>query len=163
MLRTRDSIRLGVQPRTLYKLLDCGELEQVGRGICRLSTASPLTNPDMVSVAMRTSPACGGSGAAQPHANPKARWHSATHILVLRSVIQRRDRRRFESSFRHRGTTIDATPVGLAEAFRADPARAEQWRVLVRPSGFESGSALLEELAAQMRCFASAPLMATAR
>ena len=53
MLRTSDAIRLGVHPRTLYTLRDRGELEQVGRGIYRLSTAPPLTSPDLVSVAIR--------------------------------------------------------------------------------------------------------------
>jgi len=53
MLRTSDAIRLGVHPRTLYSLRDRGELEAVGRGLYRLSTAPPLTSPDLVSVAMR--------------------------------------------------------------------------------------------------------------
>ena len=48
MLRTSDAIRLGVHPRTLYNLRDRGELELVGRGIYRLSTAPPLTSPDLV-------------------------------------------------------------------------------------------------------------------
>ena len=66
------------------------------------------------------------------------------------------------STFRHRGTTIDATPVGLTEAFSADPARAVQWRAFVRRSRFESESGL-DEIVAQVRRFASAPLAATAR
>jgi len=53
MLRTRDAIRLGIHPRTLYALRDGGEIEQVGRGLYRLSTAPPLTNPDLVPVAIR--------------------------------------------------------------------------------------------------------------
>jgi predicted transcriptional regulator of viral defense system len=53
MLRTSDAIRLGVHPRTLYALRDRGELERIGRGIYRLSTAPPLTNPDLVAVAIR--------------------------------------------------------------------------------------------------------------
>jgi hypothetical protein len=28
------------------------------------------------------------------------------------------------STFRHRGTTVEANPVGLTEAFTSDPARA---------------------------------------
>ncbi len=65
------------------------------------------------------------------------------------------------STFRHRGTTIDATPVGLTEAFSADPARAVQWRAFIRRSRFESESGL-DEIVAQVRRFASAPLTATA-
>ena len=53
MLRTSDAIRLGVHPRTLYTLRDSGELEHVGRGLYRLSSAPPLTSPDLVSVAIR--------------------------------------------------------------------------------------------------------------
>jgi predicted nucleotidyltransferase component of viral defense system len=66
------------------------------------------------------------------------------------------------STFRHRGTTIDATPVGLTGAFSADPARAVQWRAFVRRSRFESESEL-DEIVAQVRRFASAPLAATAQ
>ena len=67
------------------------------------------------------------------------------------------------ATFRHRGTTIDATPVGLTEAFSADPARVVQWRAFVRRSRFESESGFeLEEIVAQVRRFASAPLTATA-
>ncbi len=53
MLRTSNAIRLGVHPRTLYALRDCGEIESVGRGLYRLSTSPPLTSPDLVPVAMR--------------------------------------------------------------------------------------------------------------
>jgi predicted transcriptional regulator of viral defense system len=53
MLRTGKAIRLGIHPRTLYKLRDQGELEQVARGLYRLSSAAPLTNPDLVPIAVR--------------------------------------------------------------------------------------------------------------
>ena len=53
MLRTRDAIRLGIHPRTLYKLRDTGELERVGPGLYRLVTAPALTNPDLVPIAIR--------------------------------------------------------------------------------------------------------------
>jgi predicted transcriptional regulator of viral defense system len=53
MLRTSNVIRLGVHPRTLYALRDSGEIEQVGRGLYRISTATPLTSPDLVAVAIR--------------------------------------------------------------------------------------------------------------
>ena len=66
------------------------------------------------------------------------------------------------STFRHRGTTIEATPVGLTEAFSADPARAVQWRAFVRRSRFDFEFGL-DEIVAQVRRFASAPLSATAR
>ena len=53
MLRTGNAIRLGIHPRTLYALRDSGEIEQVGRGLYRLSTAPPLSSPDLVPVAIR--------------------------------------------------------------------------------------------------------------
>src|ERR1700742_2145038 len=53
MLRTSKAIRLGIHPRTLYALRDTGEIEQVGRGLYRLSTAPPLSSPDLVPIASR--------------------------------------------------------------------------------------------------------------
>lgn len=53
MLRTSQAIQLGVHPRTLYALRDAGEIEQVGRGLYRLSTAPPLSSPDLVPIAIR--------------------------------------------------------------------------------------------------------------
>jgi predicted nucleotidyltransferase component of viral defense system len=66
------------------------------------------------------------------------------------------------STFRHRGTAIEEVPVGLTDAFSADPARAMQWRAFVRRSRFDSQSGL-DELVAQVRNFASVPLSAAAR
>ena len=53
MLRTSTAIRQGIHPRTLYGLRDAGEVQQVGRGLYRISTAPPLSNPDLVPVAVR--------------------------------------------------------------------------------------------------------------
>jgi predicted transcriptional regulator of viral defense system len=53
MLRTSRAIRLGIHPRTLYALRDTGEIEQVGRGLYRLSTVPPLSSPDLVPIAIR--------------------------------------------------------------------------------------------------------------
>jgi len=53
MLRTSRAIQLGIHPRTLYALRDQGELERVGRGLYRLSSAPPLTSPDWVAIAVR--------------------------------------------------------------------------------------------------------------
>src|SRR5665213_926484 len=53
MLRTSEAIRLGIHPRTLYALRDAAEIEKVGRGLYRLSTAPPLSNPDLVPIAIR--------------------------------------------------------------------------------------------------------------
>jgi len=66
------------------------------------------------------------------------------------------------STFRHRGTPIEAVPVGLTQAYGSDPARAMQWRAFVRRSRLKSESSL-DELVAQVRDFSSAPLSAAAR
>lgn len=53
MLRTSDAMRLGIHPRSLYALRDSGEIVSLGRGVYRLATAPPLTNPDWVTVGLR--------------------------------------------------------------------------------------------------------------
>jgi predicted transcriptional regulator of viral defense system len=53
MLRTSEAIRLGIHPRSLYALRDAAEIEKVGHGLYRLSTAPPLSNPDLVAIAIR--------------------------------------------------------------------------------------------------------------
>jgi len=52
MLRTRDAIRLGIHPRTLYAMRDAGELRQVRRGYFRLADLPELGNPDLVAAAL---------------------------------------------------------------------------------------------------------------
>ena len=52
MLRTRDAIRLGIHPRTLYSMRDAGELQQVHRGCFRLADLPELGNPDLVATAL---------------------------------------------------------------------------------------------------------------
>jgi len=52
LLRTKDAIRLGIHPRTLYSMRDGGELRQVSRGYYRLSDLPQLGNPDLVAVAL---------------------------------------------------------------------------------------------------------------
>ena len=53
VLRTMEALDLGVHPRTLYAMRDAGMLEQLGRGLFRLSDLPPLGNPDLVAVALR--------------------------------------------------------------------------------------------------------------
>jgi predicted nucleotidyltransferase component of viral defense system len=57
------------------------------------------------------------------------------------------------ATFRHRGTKIEAEPIGLTDAFYADPARAIQWRAFIRRSRFTEQSGDLERLAAEIRQF----------
>ncbi len=53
MLRTREALRLGIHPRTLYALRDSGELVSLGRGLYRLASAPALAHPDWIAVALR--------------------------------------------------------------------------------------------------------------
>lgn len=53
-IRTAQALSAGIHPRTLYALRDSGELEQISRGVFRLSVQEPLSNPDLVTVALRT-------------------------------------------------------------------------------------------------------------
>jgi predicted nucleotidyltransferase component of viral defense system len=57
------------------------------------------------------------------------------------------------ATFRHRGTKIEAEPVGLTDAFWADRARAVQWRAFVRRSRFSGDQGELQNLVAEVRRF----------
>jgi len=65
------------------------------------------------------------------------------------------------ATFRHRGTQIEAEPIGLTDDFSADPARAVQWRAFVRRSRFTEEPADLQRLVAEVRSFVL-PLLAAA-
>lgn len=53
MLRTSQAIQLGIAPRTLYALYEAGLLLKVTRGVYRLADAEPLSNADLIQVALR--------------------------------------------------------------------------------------------------------------
>ncbi len=53
ILLTREALRLGIHPRVLYALRDSGALEQLCRGLYRLAELPPLSNPDLVTVALK--------------------------------------------------------------------------------------------------------------
>lgn len=52
-LRTVEALQAGIHPRTLYALRDQGTIEQVARGLYRLSELSPLQEPDLLTVAKK--------------------------------------------------------------------------------------------------------------
>lgn len=52
-LRTKDALREGIHPRTLYALRDDGTTERLSRGLYRLTSAVPLGTPDLTTVALR--------------------------------------------------------------------------------------------------------------
>ena len=67
------------------------------------------------------------------------------------------------NTFKRRSTPIpDGLPLAFTDDFREDVQKQAQWRAFVRRSRFESESGL-DEIVAQVRGFASAPLSATAR
>jgi predicted transcriptional regulator of viral defense system len=53
MIRTSEAIKSGIHPRIFYSLRDSGALEQLSRGVYRLSKTKPISNPDLVTVAVR--------------------------------------------------------------------------------------------------------------
>lgn len=53
ILRTAEALHLGIHPRTLYAMRDSGMLEQLSRGLYRLADLPPLSNPDLVTVALK--------------------------------------------------------------------------------------------------------------
>lgn len=65
------------------------------------------------------------------------------------------------ATFQHRETKIEAEPIGLTDAFYADPARAIQWRAFIRRSRFTEQSADLERLLVEI-CQFALPVLAAA-
>jgi predicted transcriptional regulator of viral defense system len=52
-LSTMKAIRMGIHPENLYAMRDSKVLDQLGRGIYRLSNMPPLANPDLVAVMLK--------------------------------------------------------------------------------------------------------------
>lgn len=53
MLHTSDAIRLGIAPRSLYALRESGAVTELARGLYRLADLPPLSQPDLVTVALK--------------------------------------------------------------------------------------------------------------
>ena len=53
VLRTSRAIKLGIHPRTLYRLRDSGHIVHVSRGVYRLADQPDPDKPDLVVVAAR--------------------------------------------------------------------------------------------------------------
>lgn len=53
LLRTAQALRLGIHPRDLYAMKEAGALEQISRGLYRVSGLAPLAKPDLITVALR--------------------------------------------------------------------------------------------------------------
>ncbi len=53
ILRASDAIRERIHPRTLYEMRDKGIVEVLSRGLYRLADLRPLSNQDLITVALR--------------------------------------------------------------------------------------------------------------
>lgn len=53
VLTTGQALERGIHQRDLYALRDGGQLERLSRGVYRLAELPPLTDPDLVTVALR--------------------------------------------------------------------------------------------------------------
>ena len=53
MMRMANAIQVGIHRTTLYAMRDAGLVEQLSRGLYRLTDAPPLAHPDLVTVARR--------------------------------------------------------------------------------------------------------------
>jgi len=53
ILRTQEAIEAGIHPRTLYAMRDAGVIEQSARGLFRLASLPPMSEPDLAVVAKR--------------------------------------------------------------------------------------------------------------
>ena len=53
ILRTHEAIAAGIHPRTLYAMRDVGAIESAGRGLFRLTSLPPMSEPDLVVIAKR--------------------------------------------------------------------------------------------------------------
>lgn len=53
VIRTAKAIQAGIHPRTLYQLRNGDQLEQLSRGVYRLTDQEAVSDPDLVIVATR--------------------------------------------------------------------------------------------------------------
>jgi len=53
LLRTGAALRAGIHPRTLYDMRNQGVVEELSRGLYRLADLPALSNPDLVTVALK--------------------------------------------------------------------------------------------------------------
>jgi len=53
IIKTKKAIHAGIHPRTIYVLRDKGVIEEMSRGIFRIPKIKPISEPDIVTVALR--------------------------------------------------------------------------------------------------------------
>jgi predicted transcriptional regulator of viral defense system len=52
-MRTFEALRAGIHPRSLYGMRDRGEIEQIARGLFRLTELPPPGEPDLLTIAKK--------------------------------------------------------------------------------------------------------------
>ena len=62
-------------------------------------------------------------------------------------------RRAVERIFENRKMAIDVEPIGLSDAFRADPAKQIQWKAFLKRSALTEAPESLEDVAEEIRLF----------
>lgn len=53
IMRTAQALESGIHPAILYAMRDSGVLDTVSRGVYRLSSIPPISDPDLVTIAIR--------------------------------------------------------------------------------------------------------------
>ena len=53
LLRMSEAMKAGIHRRTLYAMLDAGQIQRLSRGLYRLAHAPPLGEPDLVTIAVK--------------------------------------------------------------------------------------------------------------
>lgn len=86
MLRTKDALRSGIHPRTLYDMRDRGVVELLSRGLYRLADARPLGNPDLVTVALRIPDAVVCLISALAHHDLTTQVPHEVHVAISRGA-----------------------------------------------------------------------------
>jgi predicted transcriptional regulator of viral defense system len=86
ILRMTQALALGINRRTLYSLRDEGVINCVTRGVFRLSSLPPLSNPDLVTVALRVPQAVVCLVSALSHHGATTQIPSDVHIALPRGT-----------------------------------------------------------------------------
>lgn len=53
IIKTKGAINAGIHPRTIYILRDRGIIEEMSRGIFKITNIKPISDPDIVTIALR--------------------------------------------------------------------------------------------------------------
>jgi predicted nucleotidyltransferase component of viral defense system len=82
-----------------------------------------------------------------------SRMYGFDGLILLKAI---------KATFDHRGTVIEARPLGLEDEFANDRTKSTQWTAFLRRSRLDSAPARLHETILAVREFAGPPLFAAA-